>query len=204
MPGSGTGDPESNLARRIRRGPDVTTLQDEVLRLATIVPREPGVPLPAGASDDEIDGFVQRTGLAIPSDVRGWLRFTNGPRIGPGGVYGLRDFEEVYGFLPEFCAKRWLPLGTDGCGDYYVLALNSKDHPLQPVYFIDPYQEGGYSVPTYVVASGFWRFLRFLFRYELGERAWPFDPAFVLGDDPVLAKVTSCPLPWAANERSRS
>jgi hypothetical protein len=31
------------------------TLEDEVRSLATIVPRgEPGVPLPAGASDDEI------------------------------------------------------------------------------------------------------------------------------------------------------
>jgi hypothetical protein len=148
--------------------------------------------------------FVLKTGLAFPPEVRDWLRFTDGPRIGPGGIFGLRDFEEVYGFKPEFLAKRWLPLGTDGCGDYYVLALDSKDHPLRPVYFIDPYHEGGYDVPTYVVASGFWRFLWFLFRKEVGERGWPFDPAYVLGNDPDLAKVTSARLPWVADEQSRA
>jgi hypothetical protein len=179
------------------------TIQDEVRRLAEIVPREPGAPLAPGASDDEIDGFLRRTGLEIPPEVRGWLRFTDGPRIGPGGIYGLRDFEHVYAFLPEFRDNRWLPLGTDGCGDYYVLALDSPDHPLQPVYFIDPYQEGGYGAPSYAVASGFWRFLRFLFKHELGERGWPFDVALVLAEDPDLARVTSARLPWVANENSR-
>jgi len=60
------------------------TLQEEVFHFATNVRREPGVPLPRGASDDEIDVFVRRTGLTIPPEVREWLRFTNGPRIGPG------------------------------------------------------------------------------------------------------------------------
>ena len=181
----------------------MTTIQDEVRRLAKIVPREPGVPLPPGASDGQIDGFLHRTGLEIPPEVREWLRFTNGPPIGPGGDFGLRDFERVDGFLPVFRERRWLPLGTDGCGDYYVLALDSGDHPLQPVYFIDPYR-GGYGVPSYVVASGFWRFLRFLFKHEVGERGWPFDPTFVLRQDPELATVTSAPLPWVADERSRA
>jgi hypothetical protein len=174
------------------------SLQEEVLHLATILPREPRVPLPPGASDSEIDGFARKTGLTIPPEVREWLRFTDGPRIGPGGVFGLRDFEEVYGFLSEFRDRGWLPLGTDGCGDYYVLALDSEDRPLQPVYFIDPYVDG-YSVPTYAVASSFWRFLWFLFNEELEERGWPFDPEFVLRHDATLAEVRSAALPWVAN-----
>src|SRR5215831_19437937 len=116
MPGPGTGEPELSLAGRVPGGPDVMTIQEEVRRLAETVPREPGVPLAPGASVDEIDGFLRRTGLEIPPEVREWLRFTDGPRIGPGGVYGLRDFEHVYGFLPEFRDNCWLPLGTDGCG----------------------------------------------------------------------------------------
>ena len=134
--------------------------------------------MPPGVSDSEIDGFVWKSELPIPPEVRDWLRFTNGPRIGPGGVFGIGDFERVDGFLPEFRENRWLPLGTDGCGDYYVLALDSEDKPLCPVYFIDPYRSG-YSTPDYAVASGFWRFLWFLFKAEMGERRWPFHPEFV-------------------------
>jgi hypothetical protein len=180
------------------------TLQDEVRRLATIVPREPGTSLPPGVSDSQIEGFALVQGVSIPPEVREWLRFTDGPRIGPGGVYGLRDFEETYKFLPEFKDKRWLPLGTDGCGDYYVLALDSADEPLRPVYFIDPYQDGEYGVPTYAVASEFWRFLWFLFQGESGERRWPFDEEFVLAKDPALKNVKSAPMPWVADERSRA
>jgi SMI1 / KNR4 family (SUKH-1) len=180
------------------------SLRDEVRRLATIVPREPGTALPPGASDLQIEDFSLTWGVPIPPEVREWLRFTDGPRIGPGGVYGLRDFQEAYSFLPEFQDRRWLSLGTDGCGDYYVLALDSEDRPLRPVYFIDPYQEGGYSAPTYAVASEFWRFLWFLFQDELGERRWPFDAEFVLANDPALKDVKSALLPWIANERSRA
>jgi hypothetical protein len=181
----------------------MTTLPEEVRNLATIVRRPLGTTLPTAASDAEIDALARRTRVSIPSAVREWLAFTNGPKIGPGGVYGLNDFEKTYGFLPEFRDHRWLPLGTDGCGDYYVLALESEDHPLQPVYFIDPIPDG-YEIPAYAVASIFWQFLWFLFNRELGEDRWPFDPAFVLEHDPALAKVATAPLPWVADEASRS
>jgi hypothetical protein len=103
--------------------------------------------------------------------------------------------------LPEFKANSWLPLGTDGCGDYYVLALASEPDPLRPVYFIDPYQDGGYSRPTYAVASELWLFLRFLFRDELGDRSWPFESRSVLVSDPLLAQVRGAPLPWEADAK---
>lgn len=180
------------------------TIEDEVIRLAGIVPREPGTSLPDGATDGQIAAFPILHRVTIPPEVQTWLRFTDGPRIGPGGVYGLKDFKDVYKYLPEFRERLWLPLGTDGCGDYYVLALDSEDRPLRPVDFIEPYSSlEGYEAPTYVVASGFWRFLRFLFREELGERGWPFDAAHVLAADPELAHVRSAPLPWVADERSR-
>jgi hypothetical protein len=178
------------------------TLKDEVIQLAAQVPSPPGETLPPGVSDSEIDGFAQRTGLLIPAELREWLHFTNGPCIGPGGVYGIRprrehqDMEGVYEFLPEFKQNRWLPLGTDGCGGYYVLALTSEPTELRPVYFVDAYQEKGYKVPTYAVTSEFWVFLRFLFRSELGDRGWPFDSEVVLASDPDLSRVKGAPLPW--------
>jgi hypothetical protein len=177
-------------------------IEDEVVRLAAEVPGPPGEPLPPGVTDADIESFAQRTGLLVPPELQEWLRFTNGPCIGPGGVYGIRplrehlDMERALEFLPEFRANRWLPLATDGCGDYYVLALGRQKHSPRPVFFVDPYQEGGYGVPTYAVASELWPFLRFLFRRELGERGWPFDPAVVLAADSALAGVTGAPLPW--------
>lgn len=178
------------------------TIQEEVLRLAEVVPREPGTLLPPGATDVEIDLIVTLHGVRIPPEVRDWLRFTNGPKIGFGGINGLEDFCRVYRYRTTFKERLWLPLGTDGCGCDYVLALESEDKPLRPVYFVDPYSSG-LDTPTYAVASGFWPFLRFMFRHELGERGWPFDAAFVLASDPDLARVKGAPLPWVADEATR-
>lgn len=180
------------------------SLQDEVCRLASLVPREPGTSLPSGASDSQIGGFALVRGVVIPPEVRDWLGFSDGPRIGPGGVFGLRDFDETDKFLPEFKERGWLPLGSHGCGDYYVLALDSEDRLLRPVYFVDRYQDDGYAAPTYAVALGFWRFLWFLFKEELGERRWPFDKGFVLASDPALGNVRSARLPWVADEQPRA
>ena len=184
---------------------DEMTLLEEVLHLATLVPGPPDEPLPAGIPDAEIDSFSRRTGIAIPSELRDWLRFTNGPCIGPGGIFGIHprrehlDIEGIYEFVPEFKTNNWIPVGTDGCGDYYVLAVTSPDYPLQPVYFVDVWQDGRYSVPTYAVASSFLQFLRFLFRQELErEPGWPFDSTMVLVIDPELAKVKSAKMPWVA------
>ena len=180
------------------------TIEDEVLRLATIAPREPGSLLPLGATDEAILRFEVVQVVPIPREVAAWLRFSDGPNIGPGGINGLRGFEQDFKVHFGFKSRRWLPLGTDGCGNDYVLALDSENLPRRPVYFIDPYASNGYDRPTYAVASGFWQFLRFLLRREMGERRWPFDAAYVLQVDPDLASIQSACLPWVADERSRA
>src|SRR5579884_3879178 len=145
------------------------TIQEEAIHLATQIPGPPGESLPPGLGHADIESFARRTGLPVPPELQAWLRFTNGPGIGPGGVYGIRprrehlDMERVLDFLPVFKANRWLPLATDGCGDYFVLALGPQEDAQRPVLFIDPYEDGGYGVPAYAVASGLWPFLRFLF-----------------------------------------
>jgi hypothetical protein len=187
------------------------TLQEEVFQLATLAPGPPNEPLPAGISHAEIDLFTERTGLPIPPELRAWLLFTNGPCIGPGGIYGIRpkrnhlDIEGHYEYLPEFKENRWIPIGSDGCGDYYVIALAPHHQSLDPVYFIDLHLDGCFAKPTYVVASGFLRFLRFLFREELGlESGWPFDEKMVLANDPDLAHCTGALTPWEADRQSIS
>lgn len=179
-------------------------LRREVMRMAAELERPPeDAALPPGTTDAEMDAFEARTGVTVPPELREWLRFTNGPLVGPGGVYGIRtgrdfpDTEAVYGSVPEFRERGWIPVSGDGCGCYYVLVTRSAD-AVRPVYFIDPYQDGGYGVPTYAVASGLWRFLWFLFRSELGDRSWPFDRAAVLVADPELAGVRGARLPWEA------
>jgi hypothetical protein len=177
------------------------TIQDEVKQLAVMVPGPPGEPLPPGLCDADIEGFFQRIGMTVSSELRDWLRYTNGPCIGPGGLFGTRPHREHLDMgrallrIPEFRANGWLPLGTDDCGGYYVLTTGSG-----AVFFVDPHG-AGYGAPTYAVASGLWPFLRFLFRRELGERRWPFDPAEVLAHDPSLADVRGAPLPWDAEPR---
>jgi SMI1 / KNR4 family (SUKH-1) len=185
------------------------TLQEEVFQLAKLVPGPPNEPLPAGISDADIDLFTEKTGLPVPTELRAWLLFTNGPCIGPGGIYGIRpkrnhlDIECTYEHLPEFKENRWIPIGSDGCGDYYVIALaphHQSVESVEPVYFIDLHLKNCFAKPTYVAASGFMRFLRFLFREELGlGSGWPFDEKPVLENDPDLSKCTGAVMPWEAD-----
>ena len=92
-----------------------------------------------------------------------------------------------------------MPIAGDGCGNYFVLALNSADLPLRPVYFID--HEVDFGVPGYAVASGLWHFLRGVLRKERGDFYWPFKAKQALALDPDLKRIRGAPLPWKANKK---
>lgn len=175
------------------------SVPEDIQRLASQVPSPPGEPLPPGASDDEIDAFSKRTGVQVPTDLREWWKFTNGPCIGPGGMYGIRpqrehlDLEGVYQHHPEWQRLNWIPVAGDGCGNEYVLTVTPESGPLRPVYFFEHEQSDPRRF-EYVVASGLWQFLRFLLREEMGGRGWPFDRDFVLKADPDLTACST--LPW--------
>ena len=127
----------------------------------------------------------------MPPALRDWWRFTNGPCIGPGGMYGIRpqreelDVEGVYPYHPEWRLRNWVPIAGDGCGNDYVLAADGSLGPSLPVFFYEHEQSDPVRV-EYVVASGLWPFLRFLLRYEMGERGWPFNQTTVLAIDPEI------------------
>ena len=180
----------------------------------------PGETIPEGASDDDIVGFEKRTGLKVPPLLRSWLRTSNGPCVGSGGVYGFRpdrpflDIEHKLQLYPAWIELGWIPIANDGCGNYYLVVMRNEFGEGEPVVFLDTLQ--GETEPTYVVASDTWHFLRFYVKDELDQmkrpilsteevlrRAsespdWPFNKEFVLREDPDIQKFSSATLPWDA------
>lgn len=65
------------------------TIEDEVKTLAEMVPRIQGTDLPGGADRSNLQDFTIDIDGAIPPELREWLSFTNGPLIGPGGIFGI-------------------------------------------------------------------------------------------------------------------
>lgn len=158
-------------------------------------------PLPEGTSEREIRAFEARNVVVVPPELRSWLRFTNGPRIGMSGLLGIRtpdafdDMETVY--PPEWRKRGWIPIASDGCGSYFALATQESDAPGRPVFFMDHERRlEEWVQPTYVCASDLWHFLRFYIADGLGKPDWPFDRDRVLRDDPDLAAYTKVAKPW--------
>lgn len=181
-------------------------LRAEVQRLVRAARREPGTELPAGAEGAALDAFEARWGLRLPTELREWLLTCNGSLIGPGGLFGIgtwkrfTDLEASLELVPEWRRIGWLPVAGDGCGSYFVLDLTTRCEETHPVYFVD--HERGYDVPTYVVASGLWQFLRGLLEAERieeegGVSDWPFNAEVVLRQDPALRSYPGpAPFPW--------
>jgi hypothetical protein len=166
------------------------------------------------ASPEDIREFEMGSGRKLPAELTEWVSVCNGAAVNPGGLYSLKDILSIYKSLyPSWLAKGLVPIASDGCGDYYVLDTNrviptSETHP---VYFVD---QSDYDKPAYVVASGLWRFLKFLLEREILDEAlppevrmdatalnpeanWPFNKSHVLRMDPELVNYQgSVPLPW--------
>jgi hypothetical protein len=159
--------------------------------------------LPAGAIEKEIRDFEVRTGIIVPIELRDWLRFTNGARIGIGGTLGIHthnvcdNIETQYEWRAAWRDLGWIPIASDNCGNYYVLATCEEDGPGHPVFFIDQQrQTASTQKPTYICASDLWHFLEFYLRDELGESGWPHNKDRVLQDDPALGLYSRIPRPW--------
>ena len=173
----------------------------QVLTMLPGVAREPGTDLPPGAEAWEIDAAEARLGLPFPPELVAWLRVCNGPNIGEGGIYGVShrpvrsQIEIHHAYLPGWCRGGYLPVAGDGCGGDYVIATRPTAGGLFPVSFVD-HEDHDLGRPSYLVASGWWRFLWFLFRHDRGDRGWPCRRAYVLEHDPALAGVESARFCW--------
>jgi hypothetical protein len=121
---------------------------EDIQQLVAAVPAPPGESLPRGASDEDIRGFSIRTGVSVPSVLGEWLKFTNAPCVGPGGMYGIcperkhQDIEGVYLDHPEWQSRNWIPIAGDGCGNEYVLAAEGGLGASNPVFFFEHEQSG--------------------------------------------------------------
>lgn len=173
-----------------------TAIRDLLVR----VPGPPGEDLPKGIGDADFDGFSMRTGIAIPGPLREFLTMTNGPCVGPGGLFGIRtlrphlDMESYLESHPTWKIRRWIPIAGDGCGNYYVLCTQGEFGPGLPVVFIDTSMSDG--SPSFIVASDLRHFLTFLLEKELGRKEWPFDKTTVTQRDPDIVSFHDVRLPW--------
>lgn len=117
--------------------------------------------------------------------LRAWFGVMNGGVL-EGAVYGLGDssnwltIDFVYSLFPGWKSNGWVPIASDGCGNYYVAPTKNEFGTGLPIVFID----SGESLdrPAYIVASDIWIFLEGLMRTELtGGTDWPWpveaDPA---------------------------
>ena len=181
------------------------------------------VTLAEGASEEEIAGFEERTGLRVPAELREWWRLHNGSPFGDGGFYSIATAEGDYDWHPLWRERGWIPVGGDGCGDTYVLDSRPASGP-RGIYFIE--HESDQSRLEYVVASDLWQFLRFNLVDEQRHREWdqacdaldeaegedaeieypeepdslwPFNQEYVVAQDPEIVNCTSGPLPWHAD-----
>jgi SMI1 / KNR4 family (SUKH-1) len=176
---------------------DIKTTVADLLRK---VPMEPGYVIPTGVREEEIGAFETRTGLKIPTDLAEWLRVSNGPIVGPGGIFGVRperadmDIEAMYRRYPQWKVQGWIPIAGDGSGNYY--ATTGGKNAATPVFFIDTHDDPDEA--AFIVASNVWIFLHFLFRRELGEKGWPFAADKVLAEDPAIEQYPNLTLPWDA------
>ena len=191
----------------VQQGDGSLDIRDQVKDMARRAPRDPEqTSLPAGIGESEIHSFELRTGVVVPLALREWLGFTNGPRIGRGGIFGIQTADEWFeiesfykdGRFPEWLQNGWIPIAGDGCGGIFVIATREPDSLGAPVFFIS--SDPRIVEPEYIAASDLWHFLRFYLGEEFGERDWPFDRVFVLARDPELAHFSAVPRAWELEE----
>ncbi len=176
----------------------------------------------------QVEEFEQKFRLELPIELKEWLFIANGANVNPGGVFGLKDFAQDYSWHPNWLSKKWIPIASDGCGDSWILACGEtiSSSSTHPVFFID---QCDLDKPAYVVASGLWKFLRFLLEDEIIHQKfppvldtesenwhesmrnrlhdstrrdyWPFTKEMVLQNDPCLNDYTGVvPFPWDLEE----
>lgn len=175
---------------------------DAMQELLAQVPKNPDEPLPGVLRDEELDGFARRTGITPPPDLRAWLKICNGPCVGPGGLFGIRNetrhlnIESILDVFPFWKSVKWIPIAGDGCGNYYVLPTQGEFGQGFPVLFIDTHETC--ESPAFIAASDLGHFLVFLLEKELGKGSWPFSERAVTAKDPAILGFSNAPLPWRA------
>ncbi len=175
----------------------------KIRQLLAQAPRPPEEGLPGGITDVECDAWEQRTGIHLPTEVRQWLKISNGPCVGPGGLYGIRpqrsylDMEACLDRHPSWKIRKWIPVAGDSCGSCYVIPTQQEYGNGYPVLFVDHCEP---DAPAYIVASDIGHFLVSLLAKETGVQGWPFNESYVTKADPEITRFVGVPLPWTADD----
>ena len=104
---------------------------NEITKLVHEVVRLDGYELPAGATNEDCDGFARHRDYdaAGAQGVAAALQ----RNIRPGGFYGIpplsRDFdtESILSLHPNWRDKGWIPIADDGCGNKYVVPTGAAN-----------------------------------------------------------------------------
>ena len=113
--------------------PRSVTAWQSVADLAAKVYRDPRAPAQRGATAEELASLELRLGLSLPASLTTWLGVLNGDTVGQGGVFGARrdksflDIAHISKiFQVEWAGHLWIPVASDGCGNYYVLLPDER------------------------------------------------------------------------------
>ncbi len=170
-----------------------------------VLPR--GKPAPTGISADELKAFSKRTGIQVPRPLAEWLEIANGACVSAGGLFGiytkrkhvLTGIEEIYDLHPEWKQRGWIPLASDGCGNYYIMPTAQEFGRGWPVFLFDMAEapEGS----RYIVASNIWKFLLWYLEMSISDEylsGWLFDRDQATQRDPDLETFEGLAMPWDA------
>lgn len=173
------------------------TNYDEEVRMLKELPS----PKPfEGISRQVILSYSASISIPFPESLVDWLELVNGAHVDSQALVGIKstcamDIDALFQLFPCWKSSGFIPVATDGCGNYYVIITNNSYGVCFPVAFID--HEKSILKPDYLVASDFRIFVCAFIRKELGlTKGWPFDKAKMVEIDPNLLKFNGIALPW--------
>lgn len=175
-------------------------LKSRIIELLKKVPKPPEEDIPTGIAESEIIDAERRIRINFPNELKEWLMISNGPCVGPGGIFGINpqssssDIEEIVSFYECWKDLKWLPIAGDGLGNYYIIDTVKETKYGHPIYFVDTMTD--VKNAEYVVASNIWSFIIFLLEEELGENKWPFEKEYVIKNDPEIEECIEVAKPW--------
>lgn len=163
---------------------------EEVLRLLPRAHHPTEEPV-RGATPEQMGRLTDILGFSLSSELEDWLSTCNGTPGGPGGLFGIetgRQNLEISTYLDLFPAwrhRRWVPIGGDGTGSYFVLSAGAD---RGCVGFVEPSLDE--LEIQYWMATSLRTFLRELLLDEISETGWPFEREYVERVDPGLLAMT--------------
>lgn len=150
-------------------------------------------PQPPSESRRHIQSLEHLAAHQIPAEYAQWLEEFDGATIHTVNVFGLRGSGKLFDQQSDYLNQGWLNIANDGCGNYYVMALDGRFHLPCPILFVDSYAELD---DAFIVASDFCSFLQGLLANAEGQFHWPFDKKTTLQLDPELAFAKNVRFPW--------